>query len=47
MNNDCLLCPAEKDCHYPYKPCTCVHQRKFWDFEKRKEWDESKNKEPK
>lgn len=32
--SDCEYCPVEKDCHYPYKPCDCVGQRKFWSSEK-------------
>ena len=27
--SDCYICPVEKDCFYEYKPCDCVHQRKF------------------
>lgn len=33
--SNCEVCPVEKDCHYLYKPCDCVHQRKFWSLEKR------------
>lgn len=29
MSNDCFTCPVEKECGYEYKPCDCVHQRKF------------------
>jgi hypothetical protein len=25
----CACCPVEKQCDYEYKPCDCVHQRKF------------------
>lgn len=27
--SDCPCCPVEKQCDYKYKPCDCVHQRKF------------------
>jgi len=27
--SDCTYCEVEKDCAYEYKPCDCVHQRKF------------------
>lgn len=27
--SDCQHCPVEKSCDYEYKPCDCVHQRKF------------------
>jgi hypothetical protein len=34
LMSDCQLCPVEPECHYPYKPCDCVHQRKFWSAER-------------
>lgn len=37
--SDCASCPVERECFYPYKPCDCVHQRKFWDEDRRKEWE--------
>ena len=36
---DCERCPVERDCQYPYKPCACVLQRKFWDAERRWAYD--------
>ncbi len=27
--SDCNSCPVETICGYQYKPCDCVHQRKF------------------
>lgn len=36
--SDCALCPVEPECHYPYKPCECVHQRKFWSERRHAEW---------
>ena len=36
---DCETCPSEPECHYPYKPCECVSQRKFWDADRRAEFD--------
>ncbi len=36
---DCDTCPAERDCQYPYKPCDCVLQGKFWDAERRWGYD--------
>lgn len=30
MANECLTCPVERDCYYPYKPTDCFNQRKFW-----------------
>lgn len=27
--SDCQFCPVESECGYEYKPCDCVHQRKF------------------
>jgi len=41
--SDCNYCSVEKECHYPYKPCDCVHQRKFWSKERREEYDASEN----
>ncbi len=41
--SDCNYCPVEKECHYPYKPCDCVHQRKFWSEERREEYDAAEN----
>lgn len=41
--SDCNYCPVEKECHYPYKPCDCVHQRKFWNKERRQEYDADEN----
>lgn len=26
---NCQTCPIEDKCHYKYKPCECVNQRKF------------------
>lgn len=37
--SDCEHCPVERLCHYPYKPCECFDQRKFWDEQRRMEWD--------
>ena len=37
--NDCIHCPSEDICHYPYKVCDCVHQRKFMSKEDREEWN--------
>ncbi len=37
--SNCDRCPVEKICHYPYKPCDCVLQRKFWDEKRRTEYD--------
>jgi len=37
--NDCIHCTLEKDCHYPYKVCDCVHHRKFMTEEERIEWN--------
>ena len=36
---DCERCPVEQDCQYPYKPCDCVLQRKFWDATRRWAYD--------
>ncbi len=44
--SDCNYCPVEQDCHYPFKPCDCVHQRKFWDKERRAEYDKKKGIQP-
>lgn len=44
--SDCNYCEVEKDCHYPFKPCDCVHQRKFWDKERRDEYDRKNGIEP-
>ena len=41
--SSCNHCELEKDCHYPYKPCDCVHHRKFWDEQRRKEFDKIKS----
>lgn len=38
-NSHCSVCDVEKDCHYPYKPCDCCNYRKFWDAERRAEYD--------
>lgn len=27
--SDCMFCEIEDECGYEYKPCDCVHQRKF------------------
>ena len=27
--SDCELCPVEEKCGYEFKPCDCVHRRKF------------------
>lgn len=40
--SDCQLCPVETACHYPYKPCDCVHQRKFWTAERRAAYEEDR-----
>ncbi len=37
--SDCDYCRVEMDCHYPHKPCDCVHQEKFWDAERRLTYD--------
>lgn len=37
--SDCEYCPVEAGCHYPYKPCECVLQRKFWTAERRAQHD--------
>jgi hypothetical protein len=37
--SDCDNCIVEKECYYPYKPCECVHQRKFWSKERKEEHD--------
>lgn len=37
--SDCTNCPVEKECHYPYKPCDCIHQRKFWNKDRREEYN--------
>ena len=41
--SDCQTCPIEPICHYPYKPCECVQQRKFWDEYRRQEWERQRN----
>lgn len=40
--SDCQNCGIEKACRYPYKPCDCVHQRKYWSKERREEFDKEK-----
>lgn len=37
--SDCITCPVERQCHYKYKPCDCVGQRKFTSLEKRQAQD--------
>lgn len=37
--NDCFRCPVEKQCHYPFKVCDCVGQRKFWTINQRQLYD--------
>ncbi len=39
MDNDCLNCPVKGNCHYPFRPCACVGQRKFWSAERRATYD--------
>ena len=41
QDHDCVTCDVESQCHYPFKPTACVHQRKFWDAQRRKEYDEA------
>jgi len=45
MSNSCKFCPVEKDCYYPYKPCECVLQRKFWNKERREKYDKEEDKD--
>lgn len=45
MSNSCNFCPVEKDCYYPYKPCECVLQRKFWNKERREKYDKEEDKD--
>lgn len=35
----CETCSVAAECYYPYKPCDCVQQRKFWNAERRAEYD--------
>lgn len=35
--SDCQCCPVETECGYEYKPCDCVHQRKFTPVETKPE----------
>jgi len=37
--SNCANCGVEALCHYPYKPCDCVLQRKFMSAEERAEFD--------
>ena len=37
--NDCFRCPVEKQCHYPFKVCDCVGQRKFWTLAQRQAYE--------
>ena len=37
MSNECYHCPVKQECFYPFKPCDCVHQRKFWSKEEAEE----------
>ena len=45
MINSCRDCPVEAECHYVYKPCECVGQRKFWSEERRAEYDAERTPE--
>ena len=37
--NECYRCEIEKECHYPFKVCDCVSQRKFWTAAQRSSYD--------
>ena len=37
--SDCQVCPVNNDCYYPYKPCDCVNQRKFFTKRDRERFD--------
>ena len=43
--SDCKFCPIEKECHYPFKPCDCVHQRKYWDINRRAEYNRKEDED--
>jgi len=45
LMSDCYFCPVESECHYPFKPCECVHQRKFWSEKRHAEYLERKTAE--
>lgn len=37
--SDCTSCPVAAECHYPFKPCDCFEQRKFWTAQQRAQYD--------
>lgn len=37
--SSCPTCPVKDDCYYWFKPCDCVHQRKFMTREERAAWE--------
>jgi hypothetical protein len=37
--SDCQNCDVETVCFYPFKPCDCFNQRKFWGADRRAEYD--------